>query len=208
MVCVFAELAVPSLRAEPARSAGPEPTITRRSHQRAGGDEAASREHSRSGAPSAATEGSKSLSHRCAQNSGLGDWSAKPSWNGGAQGLRNARFLGCSQRPTHTGAGHPRMPGPMISGLPRSWEHCLTARPYSSLDKDRDHLGAIRTANAPFYGRRPWLPRRRPSGPGEFRWQRQRRECRYFVRFGAHTLRPIRTAITTVPASVSAPVAA
>ena len=29
-----------------------------------------------------------------------------------------------------------------------------------------------------------------------------------FIPFGAHTLRPIRTAITTVPASVNAPVAA
>lgn len=38
----------------------------------------------------------------------------------------------------------------------------------------------IRTANAPFYGRRPWLPRRRPSEPGEFRWQRQRRECLFW----------------------------
>ena len=42
--------------------------------------------------------GSQSLSHRCARNSGLSDWSAKPSWKGWGAGIANARFLGCRQR--------------------------------------------------------------------------------------------------------------
>jgi polyvinyl alcohol dehydrogenase (cytochrome) len=31
-------------------------------------------------------------SHLCAQNAGLGDWNAKPAWNGWGAGLTNARF--------------------------------------------------------------------------------------------------------------------
>jgi hypothetical protein len=138
IVCVFAELAVPRLTAQ---SPPVQPAPNQRSLEEVIRElEAMKQPHGSIRAavrPLPAAEGSKSLSHRCAQNSGLGDWSAKSSWNGGAQGLRMRACLGCSQRPTHTGAGQPRMPGPMISGLPRSWQD-HTRR----WTKDRDLLGA------------------------------------------------------------------
>lgn len=149
MVCVFAELAVPSLRAEPARSAGPEPTITRRSHQRAGGDEAASREHSRSGAPSAAAEGSKSLSHRCAQNSGLGDWSAKPSWNGGAQDCECA-LLRMQPAPNSHRSGSPKDAepddfgaSPIVGTLPNGKTILVAGQRPGSFGRDPDRKCAF-----------------------------------------------------------------
>ena len=164
-----------------------------------------------------AGEGSKSLSDRCGQNSGLGDRSAKPSWNGWGAGIANARFqdaasaqLTPEQVPKDAGLGDFGA-SPILRTLPNGKTILVAGQKTGIIwaqDPDRKCAFVWETSVASKPG---------PQGQVDFGGSADGRNAYFGPRRGASsvshplrgdTLRPIRTAITTVPASVKAPVAA